>query len=410
MFYHLAQVSPSAAIGSGISSANEAAAKAIASEWDARWTTFFDAGLYQAINNSMLGVALLFFIITAVLTTAQWMQSHNDELFTKLIAPFLILMLLINGGALTRQMIYTVRIVSNNLDGEVFRQLNLAQTLNARVDDLQGEQDALLEIQKKADNCKSSNAVSNQVCLDSFHKLVQQKIGEGKIKNRGVLDKLGSFVTSWGQNIANRATTGAGVGGSIGSPGSPDSVVGATVGVTLAVADAALSPIRDGINQILLTPVMAVVFFLMMAITSAVQNMAEASMLLTSLIAPMYITAALLPNGMKSIVALCTSYWGIISYKLCYIIIVGLCSQMMIDNSSTNTIVLSVITGLGAPILAGILAKGAGMGFFHAAEGAVAKGMSFAADIGMGFATGGSSAFGSVGARMGQMAANKIKK
>jgi hypothetical protein len=148
----------------------------------------------------------------------------------------------------------------------------------------------------------------------------------------------------------------------------------------------------------------------MMAITAAVQNLAEASMLLTSLIAPIYITTALLPNGSKSLVAMCTSYWGIISFKLSYIIIVGLCSQMLADNGSTNTIVLSIITGLGSPILAGILAKGAGMGFFQAAEGAVAKSIGFAADVGMGFATGGTSVAGSMASRIGAAAASKVKK
>jgi hypothetical protein len=406
MFY-LAQASISNAIGSNIPAANEATAKAVAASWDKNWTTFFDKGLYQAINTSMLGFALLFFTISAVLVGIQWMNSHNDELAIKLISPFLILMLLVNGGALTRQMIYTVRNVSNNLDTAVFKQLELSQTLNNRFDALKGEQDSLLEIQRRADSCRISTPVDAQACMDGFNELVKTKMASGKIKNRDILDKMSKFRADYLQTIADRTATGANIGGNAGGGGiGPAQAVGATIGMTVGAVTAIVSPITDAVAQVALTPFMAAMFFIMMAITSAVQNLAEASMLLTSLIAPIYITTALLPNGSKSLITLCTSYWGIISFKLCYIIIVGLCSQMMVDNGSSDTVVLSLITGLGAPILAGILAKGAGMGFFNAAEGAVAKSIGFAADVGMGFATGGTS---SVGAMIGSKIASKTK-
>jgi hypothetical protein len=363
-------------------SANIAASQAVSAAWDAKWAQFFSGGIYQAINQVMLGIALLFLVITVCITMLDYAKTQSMNALFRLITPFIVTLFLINGGANAKTTILGIRAISNGLNTQFLTALQFNQNVNNRLNDLIGDQSAMEEIQKKVTECKAQSSIEAQkTCLQNLDGLIQTARSSGKIRDQNVLDKLATF----GGNLS--------------------SVLSGTASVDRlkAVAD----PISGAIGNVVFAPAQALMFFVLQAITAAVQVLTEASFMMTALIAPIAIAGGLLPSGMKSIIALLTAFWTIVNYKLCYIIIVGLCAQINTDNTASEGLVLSLITAIFAPILAGILARGAGMGFAGAAVAATGQVAGTVAQVATSAATGGAS---SVASGIGQMIGKAVKK
>ena len=358
MHYYLADLISDNAVGT-----NTAVAKTVAAAWENNWKLFFEGGLFGAIVTPCGAIALLFFIISTSLTMYEWMQDHNDRKFIKLIAPTLILILLINQGAMLATGIQGIRAIGNSLNNTVLDKLNFDQNVNAPQQNLVGDQESLQIIKKQADTCKKSSGdpVADKACLSQLNALIQEKVASGKIQDSAILKELKRITDSIAPTLAN--------------PGQ------AVVNEVLGTADLVV--------KFLLTPAEIVIFGFLNLITAGVQAMSETSMLLTALISPIFVAAALLPSGMKSLIALLTAFWGIINYKFCYIIIVGLSAQILNQNPNSGGMIMAIITALFAPILAGILASGAGMGFSKAAAQATGQVVETSAKIAVKVASGG---------------------
>jgi hypothetical protein len=348
-------------VGGGVLSGGGGVVNLAAQSWDSHWTTFFEGGLFTAVNHAMLGIALIFFVYSSVMTLIEWINTGDDSNWNRMIAPLIVVAFLVNDGGLTKTMILGVRAASNAVSADIITTLKISQYYNDKLKNVISTQQAVGEIKSKITTCQSmADPTARDKCLGQLEQLLQAKRNSGEIRDKNLLDKIGETITII------------------------DNPAGVTGGI-LSIAGG----LTATAGKIVLAPFLAAVFLFLMAVTSAVQNMVEGSMLLTSLLAPVYITAALLPDGKQSIIALCQSYWTIINYKLCYIIILGLTSQLLVDDDGIQGLVLVLISAIFAPILAGILAAGGGMGFANAAAGAATQALSFAGNIGMNAMTGG---------------------
>lgn len=366
-YYYFADI-----VSNNMVDTNMAAAQAVAGTWTKNWEKFFEGPLFGAIVFPCAGIALMFFIISTALTMYEWMQDHNDKKFIKLIAPMLIVVLLIGNGKMLATGIQGIRAVSNAMDNAFLEKLNFKQNVNEKQQNLVGSQEVLQAIKKQADSCKQSTGdpAGDQACLSQLNNTIKRGIDSGKIVDNEIVKSL--------QNIADGIV-----------PVLTGNATQAQMNGAIDLARLVTNPVGTLANRFVLGGIEVIVFGMLNFITAAVQAMAEASMLLTALISPMFIAAALLPNGTKSLITLFTAFWGVINYKFCYIIVVGLSSQVLIDDQSSNGIILAMITAIFAPVMAGILAGGAGMGFFKAAASATGQVVGTATNIAVKVSTGG---------------------
>ncbi len=371
-------------IASDVAVGNAAVSAVVGHRFDDAWQKLFEGGLFGAISGAMLGVALLFLVITSTLILIEWIQTNDDKHFFKIFTPIIVVMFLLNGGALTKTMVIGIRDLGNTVNNIVLVKLNYENKINKQFAGLTGEQKFLTDLRASIDRCNSDpNIATQRTCLNGIKSQVDIGIQTGQIRNKNLLNRLQDWSNSLSNKIAEGDATGA----------------------VFQVGDALATP-SQLVMKVVLSPFESALFFLMMIITSGVQVAAEGSMMITSLIAPIYVTGALLPQGMKSIITLLTSFWSIINWKICYTIMVGLSSQMLGDDS-TNSILLAFITAIFAPILAIILAKGGGMGFYNAATSAAGKALDLGGQALAGAATGGTS---TVAMSIGKSVASKVGK
>lgn len=357
MRYYLADI-----ISDNMTATNIATAKLVAKQWDQNWTTFFDGPLFGAIVTPCAAIAFIFLTISTSLVIFAWAQDHSDKNLIKLFAPCFIFLLLVNGGGLTKTSIQGFRGISNSLDNIFIEKLEFDRNVNQKQQNLVGSQEVLGAIKKQGDTCKQSTGTpaEAQACLAQLNQTIEAGIASGKIKDDKLLGQL--------KNIT---------GGAINSIPDPN----ASPMDKLKLVNKAITGIA---SRVVLGGFEIVVFGLLNLVTGAVQAIAEASMLLTALVSPLFIAAGLLPSGTKSLIALLASFWAIINYKFCYIIIVGLSAQVLIDDGGSTGIIMAMVTAIFAPIMAGILAAGGGMGFAKAAASVTGQAVGTAAKIASG--------------------------
>lgn len=365
--------------------ASQLAADAVAAQWETAWTSFMTGPIYTAINYSMLGLAMLFFVISASFTLYEWIKSSDDANFLRLIAPFIVLLFLMNNGQLALTSVGAIRGIGNYITTNIVNNAIGGATLTARFDGQIIEQESLNRIKTQMSKCtnEAEGSPKQAACLDQLEVIIKDEQTKGNITDPDILSRLGTFLGNWASAKATAISNGAAMGNAVGN------VPGAALG---AIVGGATSLIGDAYNTLIgaaLDPLTGIIAFILLAITAAVQHMTEASLLLTGLITPIFITSALLPSGSKSIVTLLTAFWSIINFKICYTIIVILTNTLITGSDRTQLITLGLCTAIFSPVLAGILASGSGMAFFKAASSAAGQVAGFAGNAAMAAATGG---------------------
>ncbi len=337
---------------------NAAAAAAVAAEWKLKFDSLFSSGLFQVINNACLALALGFFCISVVQAVVNAQDASNPEnspinLIKKVLPGILLIILLLNGGSLLVTSIKGFRGVSNAIDQKILVSLNATQNINDRIKNIRGQQSILKDIETKTQTCKvASDPIVAKSCANELDAQIAAAQASGKVTDSASLNAM----TDYRNNLAAAAATAD----------------------PIAVFSALNKPLTDAIGEVVSDGVTSVFSYVLGLLTSTVQTMTELCFMLTSLVTPIFITAGVLPGGMKSVIAILTSFWGVALYKICYIIIVGLAAEIIKGDTSASALTLGVITGILAPILAGILAAGGGMGFAKAAASAAGQAASAA--------------------------------
>ncbi|WP_373695828.1 hypothetical protein [Brunnivagina elsteri] len=108
----------------------------------------------------------------------------------------------------------------------------------------------------------------------------------------------------------------------------------------------------------------------------AFQWIIEVCMLLTALLGPLAVGGSLLPVGSKAIFAWLTGFFSVGMIKLCFNIISGLISTMVLNSDNNDPMIFAFAIGILAPILSVVLAAGGGMAVFRSFSSIASFGVS----------------------------------
>jgi hypothetical protein len=339
---------------------------AVQSRMDGLWNTHFfnttsatGGGIFGVICNAMLGFALLALVFTLISELYKNSKNLNINLIEKIIVPVLVITLLLGEGNFLKVLIGGIRGAANVTNENVLTLMQSTASVNAGLAGLTGDGDKISELLASAKACNSGPSVDKATCLAAVKTNIDTAVSSGQISSPSAISKL--------TDLSNK------VGSALGS------------GDLLKAADLFVG----GLNK--LNPInnalMSFFNYLMAGVSAAIQILLEEAALLTALIAPIYVTWSILPSGSKAIVSWLSTFWSIFLFKLCYSIVVGF-SASFYDIDGINALYMGIVSSFLAPLLAGILAAGGGMGFYNAAISLAAK----AVDVGIGIASGGASA------------------
>ncbi|MCT7997474.1 hypothetical protein [Laspinema olomoucense] len=104
---------------------------------------------------------------------------------------------------------------------------------------------------------------------------------------------------------------------------------------------------------------------LLISLSIAFQWIVEISWLLTALLGPLAVGGSLLPVGQKAIWAWLSGFFSVAMVKLSFNIISGLVATLIVKAEQNDPLIFAFAVGLLSPILAVILASGAGMAVFN---------------------------------------------
>jgi hypothetical protein len=374
--------------------AQQIAANLVAKQWDLSWERYMTGAIYGSINRSMLGLALLFFTITSAKILIEGIQSNEDFDFKKLFTPFLVILFLINNGAMALAGATAIRTVGNTITKEIVAQAKGTADISARFRGMTVSQEAMDRIKSQVSKCQSERGGSPAqiACMDEYARLINTEKTAGNIKDVALMDRLTDGVTKWATTRLEMINEGSNAGAAAGEGlSAPGSTVGRAAGTALGTLAAIQTTALDVVGAVALGPMTVIISTILLAITAAVQHMVEASLLLTGLITPIFLTTSLLPGGTKSVITLLTAFWSIINFKICYTIIVILTNSLITGEDANSLITLGFCTAIFSPVLAGILAGGSGMAFMKAASSAAGQVASFAGSVALSAASGGAS-------------------
>jgi hypothetical protein len=340
--------------------------------WDTHFfnsTTPAGGGIFGVVCTTMIPIALIALVLTFAQEFYKNGKSVDIRIAEKLVMHILVLSLLLGDGGLLKVAIGGLRGAGNIVTANVLELMQASASINGKILNTAGDQQAIARFKTQASECSNGPSIERTACYDKLRAGMETAASSGEIRNANLLDKL--------QNLAGK------IGGALAS-GDLGKVSDLTAGELTK-----LNPINN----------MLVAFFnyLMAGVAAAIQLLLEISALLTALIAPVYITMAIMPSGGKAIASWLSTFWGIFLFKLCYSITIGF-SASFYDLDGINAMYMGIVSSFLAPLLASILAAGGGMGFFNAAVSIGGQ----VADAGLAMATSGGSAAAKGAASAGQ--------
>lgn len=343
--------------------AYQALQNSIQTKLDGLWDTHFyntsaatGGGMFGIVCNVMAPFALLALVGTFFVEFQKHKHQSPVLLAERLLVPALVLTLLLGEGNLLKGVIGGVRGATNVTVSAVLAQMQVTSNINNTLQDGFGDQDLVAEFRRRANECNSGPSADKMPCLQRLQTDIQNAVNTGQIRNTRSANSLTSLANNIGAAIASGDITKA-----------TDLALGGL---------ARLNPVTN--------ITIAIISYVMAGVSAAIQLLLEIAQLLTALIAPVFVMMGLLPSGGRAILSWMSAFWGIFLFKLCYSIIVGL-SASFFDIEGLSPLYMGITSAILAPLLAGILATGGGMGFYNAALSLGAK----AVEVGMGMASGG---------------------
>jgi hypothetical protein len=328
---------------------------------DKMWAEYFygtgpTGSVFNLACDAVLGIAITTFMFNLVQQFKIYRDNREDfQLVTKLIVPAIICLSLVGGGPGLKIVIGGLRDVSNNITVGITNQFSATSALNTTLTNSVAD-DAVVDYYKaEAKKCAELVAATSAARTKCYTDLKTAIDTDPKVLNGGpALGGLKKYSTELASAITSLDPLKA-----------LDLIQGAL---------ARINPI--GIAATALTNL------IMSSIAAAIKNGMEISFLLTALIAPLYVALAPLPEGYKALVQWMSGFWSIFVFRLSYSIMVALAGTLYDNALGQFEFQLAIFSAIAAPVLAGILAAGGGMGFYNAAikvgAAVISKGISFA--------------------------------
>jgi hypothetical protein len=295
-------------------------------ELDLMWTNVIGAG---GLWSGLCGLGGLFAIVTLVFFTLALIKEFVEEQefstnLSQLIWPVIVAILLTNNGAmladLTRGMRGIISGLNNNMLSSVVSQVDLKETYEKAM----GRQAAEYYYNIANQDCSNTDLNKYKECMAIYQQNADSLIpANNNAQNQNFFDAIKNGIA----NIFNN------IGDGIGS----------------AVA---------------FVPLQGVKFFLL-TVGNAFQVIVEIALLLTGLLGPLAVGGTLLPVGQKAIFAWMVGFYSIGMVKLCYNIMVGLFSTLLVSGDGWLDLGFALVMGILAPLLSLVLAVGGGMAIFN---------------------------------------------
>ncbi|MGG6297770.1 hypothetical protein ACQ4M4_25540 [Leptolyngbya sp. AN02str] len=303
----------------------------ISGAWDEVWTMVIGGALWLALCN--LGVA--FGVFGLVVWTVQLFQSLLDDAtakpFSRLIVPIILCMLLVNGGALLGDVVFTFRGVINDLNAQILEVAAAGNNAEQALRDLgsyPAAESAIYDLRRRCDAITDNEALV--ICLDETRAQAEALIDQFEEQNQ----TLGG---DWMETLRQIAL-------------SAFNVVNPAAGMAFRFMPSIIT--------------LQVESFLM-GMQAAFQALIEVSFLLTGLLAPLSVGLSFFPMGSKPIFLWVTAFWSLGFCKICLNIVSALVAEQIARVGPSETLAFSIFVGLLAPILAFALSAGGGLAIFN---------------------------------------------
>ncbi len=328
-------------------------AQSISSSWDSIWDSVLQGGIYHALCNVGILIALICLMMFIVDFAKKWLElgsGGGDWIIAEIMIPVLVILLLTNQGALLGQVSKGMRDIINDVNNQVLTataaDIQFSKTLSGLADH-DGAKNRLREMRSKC-NTMTDNAELEQ-CLRENQLQAQQIAADYQSAHSG-MSNWASDLQDYIQKAFSDPLTAIKTAATLSTPSGVFSAVGNNA--VVSIGNTALT----GIVEVVLLAFMA-----------AFQHTIEAVLLLTALIAPIPIGASLLPFGAKPMYAWIAGFWSVGMMKISFNIIVGLIGTVIATAgpNATGELVLAAILGIFSPLLAMGIAAGGGMALFQ---------------------------------------------
>ena len=286
---------------------NREAADAVAANFDTLWSNVLQGGLYQAVADVGVIVAVLALGLFLVQWAQQLLTGDGNRALTELIWPLIVITFLSNDGALLGTATLELRGIGNQINSTVLETAVATESLQ--------QQYQQTRLGSAIDDALSASIAE---CLE----------------NRPERQQPGCLAAARRESERVRQQYGL-------EPAGEDSWLGGAI--------------------------QYVVRNLLWALHHAFQWLVEIVLLLVALLGPLAMGLSLLPTPAKPIISWLTGIAGVFLIKLNFNLISGLAAYAVsLQELSVNSLVLPVLLGLLAPVLAVLIGIQGGSALFNA--------------------------------------------
>ncbi|MDF5731362.1 MAG: hypothetical protein PUP92_26005 [Rhizonema sp. PD38] len=314
-----------------------AGAQLTADGFNSLWEQTLNGNLYGSMSKVGQLFALATLCLYMVELAKNWINQEDMKALSSYIWPIIVIALLANNGTLLKSTTLSIRGYINNVNNQVLEYTaagaNLEVAFNRAVGNIALQQ----QVGAAMERCQSLPGRTQDAitCLQQAE--AELKKSAPKLFKEDAPDS-GSWEFDPLKSLSDAKDALSNI-----SPGQ----IGEKIGNT----------IMGGIGAL----VTGFVATLLLALNNAYQWGIEFTMLLTALIGPIAVGGSLLPFGAKPIFAWLTGFFSVGMAKLCFNIIVGLCSQLIANSQQNQPMIFLLFIGLVSPILASALAAGGGL-------------------------------------------------
>ncbi len=329
------------------------ASESISDEWSQIWQDVLIgseavSGQYLFAIMSYLGLvaATGTLIFLALHYQKVLLQGNYQDYFANLLIPFIVVLLLSNNGKLLADFCFASRGLINDVNAQVLDFAVAGTSLEEKFAELQQLSGMRVVMSERLQQCEYLVGDEQLTCLqEELTKLKQELGSSGDSKWQKFLDGYVEHMESGLAEYDNGLLV-------------PFKIL--ELGITYFL------PSYESIT-----------FSVLSGWMQGYQHFLEASLLITTMVAPLAVGGSLLPIGTRSMFAWAIGFFSIGFAKLTFNLMAGLTATATVNNITVvdDQIPLYVVFGFFAPVFSSALSAGGGMAVWSAITGAIEQAM-----------------------------------
>lgn len=281
---------------------------------------------------AIVSISMLIAVCLVSFWSLGWYSRFSEEGFSsgvvnEMVFPILVILMLSNNGTMLAGSTLALRHVTVNLNRSILSITRNGISLKDAIRITNIDQGFVVATQTALAKCEklpSSQTDENQNKTNPRKKCVDETINSAKIESQKIRKSkgLGSGTGSW-------------------------------------------NPLDLG-GELINNVVQGLSFIIFSGLSAGFQYIVQLSFLLTAYIAPIFLVLSLLPVDAKPIYAWLSGWLGLTLMLISYSIIVGIAASAIVNQPSTNPLLMQLIQAILSPILALAIGAGSGMSVFTA--------------------------------------------